>query len=121
MSWKYYILVLCMLLGMITFPSRVQYEHQSHALDCCSISSSTLDKDCCSHSSGEEGSENSNCRSHSCIQCTACSSSFLSILKPETLVAGVILFSVEETVAYNYGISYFSSGVFKIWQPPKIG
>ena len=111
-------------LGIFTLPKQMLYAQSK--IECCD-QKATKD-DCCKkektssscHSENpKNNSEKNNC-GDDCTQCHSCTVQFvLNFISPEiSQTSHRHLFS--KTLNFNYGISYFSSNIQNIWQPPKI-
>lgn len=93
--------------------------------ECCDQMSSenygkTEKPESCHSENSNSESEKSSC-GDDCTQCHSCTAHFvMNFLSPEiNETSDQHLFS--KTLNSKYGISYFSSNIQNIWQPPKIG
>lgn len=111
-------------LGIFILPKQMIYAQTT--LECCD-QKSTKDNCCktektksCHSENSKNKSEKNNC-GDDCTQCHSCTVHFvLNYLSPEiSQTANQHLFAKK--LNFNYGISYFSSSIQNIWQPPKLG
>lgn len=110
-------------LGILILPSQMFYaetftNHCEQVTDekCCS----DQEKTAC-HSEQSTDSKSKDKCTDDCAQCHTCALHFsINFLSPDSFPPGKHQFYVQQ-LPFNYGISYFSSSIPNIWQPPKIG
>ena len=91
-------------------------DQKSKKDDCCKTEKSNS----CHSENSPNKSEKNNC-GDDCNSCHSCSVHFvLNYLSPELKPTLQQHFFIQD-LNFNYGISYFSSNIQNIWQPPKIG
>ena len=113
-------------LGLSIFILPKQLVFAQSAVESCDQMSTK--KNCCKTEKTEScHSENSNNKSENnscgddCTQCHSCTVHFvLNYLSPEISQTSAQHLFVK-ALNFNYGISYFSSNIQNIWQPPKLG
>lgn len=111
-------------LSIFTLPKQLVFAQST--VECCD-QMSIKDNCCKTKKTASCHSENSNSKSeknscdNDCTQCHSCTVQFvLNFISPDiSQTSHRHLFS--KTLNFNYGISYFSSNIQNIWQPPKIG
>ena len=113
-------------LGLSIFILPKQMMYAQSKIECCDQKSTK--EDCCKtektkscHTDNSKNSTEKNKCGDDCTQCHSCTVHFvLNYLSPEinpTLQKHLF----AKTLNFKYGISYFSSNIQNIWQPPKIG
>ncbi len=107
-------------LGVFILPKQVLFAQKIE--QCCEQKSDK--NDCCKTEKPEpchsEKSDKKDC-GNNCSNCHSCSINFvLNYISPEIYSSSQKQF-FSEKLSFNYEISFFSSNIHNIWQPPKIG
>jgi len=119
-SLKIFLIILG--LGVFILPKQTVFaqkvekccEQKSNKDECCKTEKSKP----CHENNSKKSSEKSNC-GNDCANCHSCSVNLvLNYLSPEVYTAQKQLFIKK--IAFNYEISFFSSNIQNIWQPPKL-
>ena len=115
-----------MVLGLSIFILPKQMIYAQTTMECSDHTSTT--RGCCTtektescHSENPDSKSEKNSCGDDCTQCHSCTVHFVvNYLSPEFNSTVQNHFFGRET-NFNYGITYFSSNIQNIWQPPKIG
>lgn len=111
-------------LGVFILPKQLVFaksmtecsDHKTKDAECCKIKSA----DSCHGEKSQKHSDKENCGDDctNCHSCTVhCTTNFIS--PGFDLLINQPIFAYQ--LNFDYGISYFSSSIQNIWQPPKIG
>ena len=111
-------------LGIFILPKQMIYAQ--NPVECCD-QKSTKD-DCCKtektkscHSENSKKKSDKDSCGDNCNQCHSCTINFvLNYISPELQTLAKNQF-FNQRLHFDYEISYFSSNLNNIWQPPKIG
>lgn len=119
---KLFLLVLG--LGIFTLPKQMVFaqnmteccDQKATSENCCASKST----DSCHSETSDKNSQKENC-GDDCTNCHSCTVHFaVNYISPE-LSAGLNQHKFATELNFGEGISFISSSIQNIWQPPKIG
>lgn len=119
-SLKIFLIILG--LGIFILPKQTVFaqkvenccEQKSKKDECCNTEKTKP----CHESNPKKGSEKDGCK-NDCANCHSCSGNIaLNYISPESYTSQKQLFIKK--ISFSYEISFFSSSIQNIWQPPKL-
>lgn len=110
-------------LGIFILPKQMIFAQQTE--QCCEPK--TTETDCCKtdkktdrHSEKSHGDSKKNDCSNDCTNCNSCSQHLVfNFLSPDFFNEATHQ-TVQKKLSFTYKISFYSSKIHHIWQPPKI-